>query len=120
MLKKSKKIYHITIDFLIKNFSKLVVIGVVFFVIRYLLTLPYINLFAAIFSYIPHLAALILIIIFFRPKKNAVLIAGLLLLAISYPFLLFHVQSIAEVLGIMSYFLIGSYVVLLIKEIYFT
>jgi hypothetical protein len=120
MIRKSKKLYSDSVIFVSGNFSKLIVIGIVFLGLRYLLTLPYINLFAAIFSYIPHLVALILFIIFFRPQKRTILLIGLGLLAISYPFLLLNIHSIAEVLGIISYLLIGSYIILQIKDTYFT
>jgi hypothetical protein len=119
MVKKSKKIYLKIYTFITTQFAKLVFIVIVFAILQYLLTLPYINLFASIFSYIPHLVGLILVLLFFRPTQISVLLTGLTLLAISYPFLLINVQSVSEILGVFSYFLLGAYVIMKIKEVYF-
>lgn len=107
-----------SIEFTQSNIVKLLFIVAVDGVLYFLFQLPYINLFASIFSYLPHLITIVLIIIFFRPSKKSILITGMVLLVLSYPFLLANLQNISEPLGTLSYFFFSAYIVLMIKEIY--
>jgi hypothetical protein len=100
------------------NFKILLVVGI-FFLLNYLLTLPYLNLLVGIFKYFPHVISLFLILIIFRPQKNLLLITSCILFISAYPFLLLSLTPITEGLGVISYFLLATYVVIAIRETFF-
>jgi len=100
------------------NFKILLVVGI-FFLLNYLLTLPYLNLLVGIFKYFPHVISLFLILIIFRPHKNMLLITSCILFISTYPFILLSLTPITEGLGVISYFLLATYVVIAIRETFF-
>lgn len=100
------------------NFKILLVVGL-FFLLNYLLTLPYLNLLVGIFKYFPHVISLFLILVIFRPHKNILLITSCILFISAYPFVLLNFIPITDGLGVISYFLLATYVVIAIRETFF-
>lgn len=96
---------------------KIVFIAVIFIFLLYTLSLPYINLIAAPFLFLPYFVSWILIMILFKPQKELVLKAGIVLFVIDLPFALLHLNIILEPLGQASYLFIGTYVFLSLKEL---
>lgn len=99
------------------NAHKIVLVVGLHLVSSFLLTLPYINLFAGLFSFSPYLVDWIAILVLFRPRKEMILKIGLLLFGLSYICTLTKVDFAVEILGQITFFMIGTYVVLSLKEI---
>lgn len=105
--------------FLEKNNFKIFLVAGLFLLLNYLLTLPYLNLLVGIFKYFPHIISLFLILILFRPHKNVLLIVSSVLFVSAFPFLLLNLTPVTEGLGVISYFLLATYVVIAIRETFF-
>lgn len=119
MALRNKAYYFEISRFLEKNSLKIVLIIGVFLMMQHLLTLPYLNLLGRIFQYLPHVVSFIFGLLLLRPDKNILLIIALILFILAYPFILLNIVSISETLGVFSYFLLTSYVVIAVRELFF-
>lgn len=98
------------------NLAKILFIVLIFIASYYIVNLPYINIFTSIFLFLPYLIAWLGILALFRPKKDRILRAGIMLFAINFIFSLFRLRYISEILGDISYFMIATYIFITIKD----
>ncbi|GEM_PF-5024315 len=99
------------------NMQKIIFVIGLHIVLSYFVNLPYINIFTSLFSFLPYFFDWIAILILFKPKKELILKTGILLFAVSYFFALIKLNFVLEVLGEVSFFMIGTYVILSLREI---
>lgn len=99
------------------NMQRIIFVVGLHFILAYLINLPYVNIFTSLFSSLLYLFDWIAILILFKPKKEKVLIAGMSLFAIDFIFAVFRLQNALEFLGEASYFMIGTYIVMSLREI---
>ncbi len=100
-----------------ENHAKIIFVYIIHLVSYYLVNLPYINIIASLFLFLPYVIDWIVIMILFKPQKDLILKTGIGLFIISYLFVIVHISVALEFLGGMSYIMIGTYVILVIKEI---
>lgn len=99
------------------NLQKIIFVVGLHIVSSYVVKLPYINIFASLFSFLPYLVSWIAILILFRPKKELILKVGLLLFLVSFFFAVVKLNFVLEVIGQASFFMIGTYIILSLREI---
>lgn len=116
-MKKLHDMGYVAYLYVQKNLVKILLVIVTYMTVQYLMTLPYINLLQIYVSYLPLILALVILVISLRPKKEIILMTGLVLFGLSYPFLLFKINIIAEVIGNISYLFIAAYLITCIKEL---
>lgn len=85
--------------------------------VSYIVNLPYINIFASLFSFLPYLIDWIAIRILFHPPKETILKVGIAFFIVGFLVSLIRINSLLEIVGDISFFAIGTYVVLSLKEI---
>lgn len=100
-----------------KNLQKIILVVGLHIFLSYSLKLPYVNIFASLFSSLSYFFDWIAILILFKPKKELILKIGILLFAVSYIFALIKLNFVIETLGEISFLMIGTYIILVIKEI---
>lgn len=99
------------------NHAKIIFVYIVHLVSYYLVNLPYINIVASLFLFLPYVIDWIAIMILFKPQKDLILKTGIGLFIISSIFVVVHISVALEFLGGMSYLMIGTYVVLSLRDI---
>lgn len=104
-------------DWYVLNLQKIIFILGLHIVSSYLVQLPYINIFTSLFAFLPYFFDWVAILILFRPSEEKILKLGLILFVVSFPFALIRFTSVLEILGQASFFAIGTYVILSLKEI---
>ena len=100
-----------------QNTPKVVFIVGLHFISSYIVALPYINIFTSLFSLLPYFVDWIAILILFKPKKEKILKVGLLLFLVAFLFHLTKLNFMLEIIGQASFFAIGTYVVLALREL---
>src|SRR5438046_848227 len=100
-----------------QNAQKVVFIVGLHFVSSYIVNLPYVNILAGLFAFLPYLFDWIAILILFKPNKELILKIGLFLFVIGYFVSLLKLNSVLEVVGQVGFFAIGTYVVLSLREL---
>lgn len=114
---KVKKYFSKNYNWYSVNIQRIIFVVGVHFISSYIISLPYINIFAGLFSFLPYFFDWIAILILFKPKKHLILKVGLLLFAVSYPFTLIKYNFFLEIIGQASFFMIGTYIILSLREI---
>lgn len=104
-------------DFYKTNHVKIIFILVLHLIVSYLVNLPYINIFAGLFSFIPYLFDWIVIMILFKPHRDFIFRIGVYLFIISFFFVLVNLKPVLEFLGGSIYLMIGTYILLSLKEL---
>jgi len=99
------------------NAQKIIFVVGLHFIFSFLVNLPYVNIFAGLFSFLPYFFDLVLILILFRPNKESLLKLGLLLFSVSCFFNLIRIDFFTEILGQVIFFMIATYVILSLREI---
>ncbi|MCL5439130.1 MAG: hypothetical protein M1268_04040 [Patescibacteria group bacterium] len=99
------------------NIQKIIFVVGLYYILSYFVGLPYINLSTLLFSFLPYFFDWIAILILFKPKKELILKVGLLLFTVDYFFALVRLNSTLEILGEVSYLMIGTYVILSLREL---
>ena len=99
------------------NLQKIVFVVGLHLILTYLVNLPYINIFASLFSFLPYFFDWIAILILFKPKKELILRIGLSLFVVSFFFALIKLNFALEALGEVSFLMIGTYVLLSLREL---
>lgn len=99
------------------NLQKIIFVIGLHIVLSYFVKLPYINIFTGLFSFLPYLFDWIAILILFKPRKELILKTGLLLFVVSFFFALIKLNIVLEVLGQASFLMIGTYIILSLREI---
>lgn len=100
-----------------ENHVKIIFVYILHLVISYSVNLPYINIFASLFSFLPYLFDWIAIMLLFKPQKDLIFKIGIYLFIIGFFFSLFDVESVLEFLGGGIYLMIGTYIILSFKEL---
>ncbi len=100
-----------------QNVPKIVFVVGLHIISSYIVNLPYINILASLFSFLPFFFDWIAILILFKPSKNQILKIGLLLFVFGYFVGLLKVSSVLEIVGQASFFAIATCVFLSLKEI---
>lgn len=99
------------------NIQKIIFVVGLHFVLSYFVNLPYINIFASLFSFLPYFFDWIAILILFRPSKESILKVGLLLFTGGFLLALIKLNFLLEVFGQVSFFMLGTYIILSLKEL---
>jgi len=99
------------------NTQKIIFVIGLHFISLYIVDLPYINIFTSLFSFLPYFFDWIAILILFRPKKELFLKTGLLLFIIGFLFTVIKLSFMSETIGQISYLMIVTYVILILKEV---
>lgn len=99
------------------NIQKIIFVVSLYFILSYLVNLPYINIFTSLFSSLSYFLGWIAILILFKPKKKLILKVGLLLFVINFFFALLKINFIFVTMGEVSFLMIGTYVVLSLHEL---
>lgn len=114
------KIKHFFVDFYnwtLVNERKIIFLIIVHFLVSFALRLPYVNLFRLIISPLVYVVDWIVILFIFRPKKENILKAGLLLVLLIFPFSFFSFKPPLEALGETAYLLIATYIIQSISDL---
>lgn len=101
----------------VANLQKIIFVVSLHIASSYFVKLPYINIFTGLFSFLPYLFDWIAILILFKPKKELILKTGILLFVVSFFFTLIKLNVVLEILGEISFLMIGTYVLLSLREI---
>lgn len=117
MTLKIKNLINKLYGFYKENHVKVIFVYILHLVISYFVNLPYINIFASLISFLPYLFDWIAIILLFKLQRNLIFKTGIYLFAIGFFFNLFNVKSVLEFLGGSIYLMIGTYVILSLKEL---
>ncbi len=99
------------------NITKIIFVVGLHFISSYLVNLPYINIFASLFSFLPYFFDWIAILILFKPSKNQILKVGILLFVLGFPLALIKLNFALEIIGQASFFAIGTYIILSLREL---
>lgn len=116
MINKFKNIFTSFYRWFEVNLSKIALVIIVHLVTSYTVNLPYINIFTSLFSFIPYVLDWIVIAVLFKLNKDQILNFGLLLFFVAIPFEIFNFRKVVEVLGEISFLMIGTYVILSLRE----
>lgn len=100
-----------------ENLQKIILIAGLHIISSYFVKLPYINIFTSLFTFLPYFFDWIAILILFKPKKELILKTGLLLFVVSFFFTLVRLKYVLEVLGEVSFLMIGTYIILSLREL---
>lgn len=101
-----------------KNSFKIIFSIGVFLLFSYIFSLPYINLLDAFFGYFPHIISLMVFLLLLKPPKNTLLLISLILFLSSFIFIVLHITPAADLLGVMCYFLLMTYIIAEIKSLF--
>ncbi len=101
----------------VANLQKIILIAGLHIILSYFVKLPYINIFTSLFSFLPFLVDWIAILILFKPKKELIFKIGLLLFVASFFLALLRLKYVLEVLGEISFLMIGTYIILSLREL---
>jgi len=99
------------------NLQKILFVAGLHLISSYFVNLPYINIFASLFSFLPYFFDWIAILILFKPKKELILRVGLSLFVVSFFFALIKLNFLLEALGEVSFLMIGTYIILSLREL---
>lgn len=99
------------------NIQKIIFVVGLHFISSYFVSLPYINIFTSLFSFLPYFFDWIAILILFKPRKDLILEIGLFLFIIAFPLALLRMESFLEVIGGLSFFMIGTYIIFSLHEL---
>jgi len=116
MIKMKNKL-STAINWVLKNYQKLIILVVFHMLLEYLLNQPYINLIRIYLAFIPYILDLALILILFKPTKDILLKSAFILLLICFPLALIGINNVMEILGNISYVLIFTYVIISLKDL---
>lgn len=111
--KKIKNVYQWVLD----NFSKIIIILVVHIGLTFLLQLPYVNLIRIVISFLPYLIDWILVLIMFKPSKQIILKSAFYLLIVGFFLNLAGLKQLLEIVGLAIYLFLATYILLSLKEI---
>ncbi len=99
------------------NVAKIIFVVGLHFISSYVVNLPYINILTGLFSFLPYFFDWLAILILFKPSKNQILKIGISLFILGFPLALIRLNFALEVLGQASFFAIGTYVIMSLREI---
>lgn len=99
------------------NVEKIFFVVGLHFILLYIVNLPYVNIFTSLFAFLPYLFDWIAILILFKPNKELILKIGIVLFFVGFIFALVKLSYPLEILGQISFFLIGTYIILVAKEV---
>lgn len=116
-MNKLKKFFTNIYPYYSKHVQKITFVIIVHFVSSYVINLPYINIFTSYFSFLPYFVDWVVILILFKPKKEIILKIGFLLFIVSFLFEVIRISFFLENLGQISFLMLGTYVMLVLKEI---
>lgn len=118
-IKKLETKKHISqwYDFYKENHVKIIFVYILHLVVSYLVNLPYINIFAGLFSFLPYLFDWIAIMVLFKPSRDLIFRTGIYLFIVSFFFSLFNLKNALEFLGGAIYLMIGTYIIFSLKEL---
>lgn len=101
----------------VKNLQKIALVVGLHIILSYFVKLPYVNIFTSLLTFLPYFFDWIAILILFKPKKELILKTGLLLFVVGLFFTLIRLKYVLEVLGEMSFLMIGTYIILSLREL---
>lgn len=116
-MEKVKNIFSKQYSWYVTNLQKIIFVAGLHFVLSYFVQLPYINIFTSLFSFLPFFFDWVAILILFKPKKEFILKVGLLLFGVSFFLALIKFNFALEIMGEMSYLLIGTYIIFSLREL---
>ena len=99
------------------NLQKIIFVVGLHLISSYVVNLPYINIFTSLFSFLPYFFDWIAILVLFKPNKELILKVGLLLFAVEFLLIPIKIDLLLEVFGQVSFFMLGTYVILSFSEI---
>jgi len=105
-----KQIQNTLVTWYVNNLPKIVFIYVLHVVTSFLVTLPYINIFAS--DLLPYLLDWIAIVVLFKVQKKIIFWLGVVFFVIAIPFGILHLQVILELFGLLAFVSIVSYLIM--------